>query len=633
MRLLYKLLLILLVVTFIPMTVTGYLLNKVSQKEISRDISEIQRLTALNLSVQIKEYMLSVQKNLASAFDGIPLIESESPIKIKILRWGINQNLWDFRIMSLLHPDGKFVMDSQYLPSNLIPSDHQSEIMVTEEDVAVHHNHINYLDSINSGEEIFSPVYWNQRRKEPLITHTYALRDRPSGEIRYLISAEISLKRIQALISQINLGTQSLIYVVDEHRTMIASQPFKSRVENKEFLESVVSYVEKVSPKYFIGNIEFNYESTHGKKDLIIGAYSYIENLHWNVIIVQPKEFAMASSYTMQTRIILFSFITIIMACACGVIFVRSITKRVDKCVNGAHAIAKGDFGHKIELKSKDEIDVLAATFNDMGASLQESRTEIESWNKELKKLIEEKTKELKETQLQLIQSSKMTAIGQLGAGISHEINNPLTGILGQAQLLKRKLLKLQDTNEQIPGFIKYLDNIEKESKRCKVIINSLAKLSIREDSGMVLINLNEILKTLVILYENRLKKNNIILKLNFQEHLPTVKANETQIQQVFMNLITNAYQAMPNDGILEIITYSNDARDVIVEIVDSGKGIPYENLSRIFEPFFTTKEVWTNTGLGLSICYAIIQEHKGEITVESKVGKGSRFRVVLPAN
>jgi len=317
----------------------------------------------------------------------------------------------------------------------------------------------------------------------------------------------------------------------------------------------------------------------------------------------------------------------------CGLLFFKNITRRLESCVEGAHAIAKGDFDYKIEVKTGDETGVLAATFNDMGASLKESREEIESWNRELKKLVEERTQELRHTQSQLIQSSKMTAIGQLGAGIAHEINNPLTGILGQAQLLKRKIMKLNENENLMTSFMKYIDNIENESKRCKVIISNLLRLSYSDDMiGMGLINLNESLKNLILLFENRLEKRKINVNLQFQDNIPPVRAKESQIQQVFLNLITNSYQAMPEGGELRIITQSNGMKTVNVEISDNGKGIAEQDLDRIFEPFFTTKEVWTNTGLGLSVCYAVIKEHKGSIMVESKVGEGTKFSVSLPS-
>ena len=251
---------------------------------------------------------------------------------------------------------------------------------------------------------------------------------------------------------------------------------------------------------------------------------------------------------------------------------------------------------------------------------------------------LEKINRELQDAQAQLIQSAKMAAVGQLGAGVAHELNNPLGGILGYAQFMLDKLNRPEFGPNDFQSCKGYIESIERESIRCKKIVNNLLRFSRKSlVDRPELIDLGAAIEETLSLIGHQMKLRNVNITVNIQPNLAKTMGMINALQQVFTNLILNSQQAMPNGGELTItaenILDENTKRPtkVKVEFTDTGCGIPEENLHRIFEPFFTTKTE-KGTGLGLSISYQIIHEHKGTIEVKSQVGQGTTFSITLPA-
>lgn len=232
-----------------------------------------------------------------------------------------------------------------------------------------------------------------------------------------------------------------------------------------------------------------------------------------------------------------------------------------------------------------------------------------------------------KKLQRQLLQNGKMAAIGTLAGGVAHEINNPLGGVLAFAQLIMRDLPSDHKCQSD-------LKEIEEAALRCKRIVQDLLDFS-RQKSEDIKgpLQINEVIRKLLPLVKVQTKSSAIELKSGFADTLPLVKGCFHKLQQVFLNLITNAYQAMPKGGTLTVKTSFNASQNkVIVTIRDDGEGIPEEYLDKIFDPYFTSKEQGQGTGLGLAISYGIIQEHDGHIDLKTKIGQGTTFTVSFPA-
>jgi len=301
------------------------------------------------------------------------------------------------------------------------------------------------------------------------------------------------------------------------------------------------------------------------------------------------------------------------------------IVRPLQRMALATRQIAKGDLSHVVDVKSGDEIGQLADSFNRMTSELRAANEELVHWGKTLEKKVEERTRELRDIQEHLIQAEKLASIGKLAAGVAHEINNPLGGILIYSHLI------LEDTPKTGPHY-ENLKKIVKETTRCKDIVKGLLEFARPKEPEMVPTDIHDLLEKCLALMERHPLFQNIHLQTTFAPGLPRIVADGGQLQQVFMNIILNAAEAMNGNGTLILKTWVDPAREEIaVEFTDTGHGIKDEDKKRLFEPFFTTKEVGKGTGLGLAISYGIIQKHRGDIEIRSEAGRGATFIVRLP--
>jgi signal transduction histidine kinase/CheY-like chemotaxis protein len=294
--------------------------------------------------------------------------------------------------------------------------------------------------------------------------------------------------------------------------------------------------------------------------------------------------------------------------------FLRRITQPLRELRDLAETVGRGDFSRKIERFSNDECGELAEAFNRMTSNLQASRNELE-------KTVET----LKNTQAQLIQSEKLSAVGQFVAGVTHELNNPLTAVIGFADLLGSL-----ETSEKSRH---HLEVIARSARRCHKIVQSLLGFARQHEPERRLVEVNQSIGDALEIMAYDLRTSNITVVKELADGLPEIMADPHQLQQVFVNIFGNARQAIEpfrRDGEIVVRTRLADAR-VQIEFQDNGPGIRPDSLSRIFDPFFTTKPVGKGTGLGLSLSYGIIQEHGGKISVRSQVGHGALFLIELP--
>ncbi len=231
---------------------------------------------------------------------------------------------------------------------------------------------------------------------------------------------------------------------------------------------------------------------------------------------------------------------------------------------------------------------------------------------------------ELEQTRIQLLQTAKMASVGELAAGVAHQLNNPLGGITLFSQLIVEDYTLPKEA-------IKDLKRIQRDAKRCTDTVQELLKFSRQTTNEMHPENINQLLKETLILIEDQTLFQNIEIKKDFQESLPFVLVDIQQIKHLLMNIILNSADAMEGKGILSLFTSIGPLKDrVLIKITDTGPGISEDNLLKIFDPFFTTKEQGKGTGLGLSMAYRIVEDHGGKLSAESKEGKGTSFIIEL---
>jgi len=298
-----------------------------------------------------------------------------------------------------------------------------------------------------------------------------------------------------------------------------------------------------------------------------------------------------------------------------------------------AGGIAEGRYGETIPVRGQDEVSELSAAFNRVSVSLQEASREISEWNRTLEMRVEEKSQELEKIHRHMVDVEKLAAVGQLAAGVAHELNNPLSGIMGYSEIaldVCRGKPAEEITPDDLKKMIAYFEHIGTLTQRCRSIIIDMLTFARQHKEEPRETRLNDLLGETLVFLDKPMSKRKVSVVREFQEGLPVFQANPVQLQQVFTNLVLNAVQAMPGGGTLTVRTRRSG--DVLqAEFADTGTGISPELRKRIFEPFFTTKPVGEGTGLGLSVSYGIVRKHGGDIYVESETGRGSVFTVVLP--
>lgn len=335
-------------------------------------------------------------------------------------------------------------------------------------------------------------------------------------------------------------------------------------------------------------------------------------------------------------------------------VFVLSnrLVRPIEALVAAMKRVKAGRVSQIPDLQSADEIEYLVRSFNDMARNISEAKKALELRLQELHRA----NQEIKQTQSTLIQSAKMASLGQIVAGVAHELNNPIGFIYSNMHHLIEYLGKIkellgayQELHDSLPEaersaiekriqaldiefILKDIDDLTKScldgAKRTKDIVLGLRLFSRMDEATFKPTDIHEGLRSTLKLLGTQVK-DRITVHEEYGE-LPPVECNLSQLNQVFMNLLSNAAQAIEGKGDIWIRTY-RDGDEAVIEIEDSGQGIAPEAVERIFDPFFTTKKVGEGTGLGLSIAYGLVQKHRGTITVKSKPGVGTRFTISLP--
>ncbi|HEY5995819.1 MAG TPA: ATP-binding protein, partial [Candidatus Deferrimicrobiaceae bacterium] len=286
-----------------------------------------------------------------------------------------------------------------------------------------------------------------------------------------------------------------------------------------------------------------------------------------------------------------------------GILVVRAI-RPLKQLTRLAGEISEGRYGETIPVQGDDEVAELAGAFNRMSMSLDQAVRENQAWNQTLENRVAEKTSELEKFQLGMIEVEKMAAMGQLAAGVAHELNNPLSGIMGYSELaieLFRDKPRESITAADIDRMLAYFGSIDELSQRCRAIILDMLKFAREHDEEISDVQVNDLLQRTLVFVQKQLTEGSIEIERDLDDGIPVIRGNAMQLQQVFTNLILNAAQAMPEGGRLTLRT-GRTPEAITVAVSDTGSGIPPDLLQRIFDPFFTTKPVGEGTGLGLSV-------------------------------
>lgn len=320
--------------------------------------------------------------------------------------------------------------------------------------------------------------------------------------------------------------------------------------------------------------------------------------------VKRSKQIAVLYKKRVENYFILFFGVGILLLSIISINMYKTITNPLRKMEQAAKIIGQGNLDYEVEIRDKNEFQNIAESFNQMAS-------------------------DLKEFHIKMTQMGKMAAIGELAGGVAHEINNPLTGILGNAQILLKKNI----SDEKV---VKLLQKIERASIRCRDIVADLLDFSRKEEAEKKVMDINKVIDDTFSFCETEIHSKNIELIKKFSTKKLNANVSPRNIQQAFLNIINNAIQSMNSGGRLVIATETinrDNIEYVSIKFEDTGCGFNEETAKHLFDPFFTTREVGEGTGLGLSLTYRIVKNHKGFLSAYSKgLGAGAIFTVVLPA-
>lgn len=583
----FKILLTLLVVITIVVSMITFIMANLFHKDKTAYIHDLTSTTSLNAASKTETLMVGYRERL-QVFTRL-MLDRSIPARAKNRL--LQKTFTDFEdfVSITLYQKGRepvTVFDARML----------QKLGLTAQDIERYRQeHPLPLSDILAGEDIV--LNSTQSSQLPVMTLAIANRD-PDDREQTVVSARILLDQLHRLSQQSQVFET---YITTADGTLLA-HPDRKKVAQKDHFILPFELAELFNSDR-MGSVR---EYSRDGNDFIAG-FTPIRFGRLVAISQVPKSAAYLTARELVTNMLILSLALLIFSALLSLVWSRLITRPLEKLSFATQELGKGQFDVTIEATSRDEIGDLADSFNTMATEL------------------DYREKSLKETQEALVQSEKMSAFGQLGAGIAHEVKNPLAGILGLAQLSLRKL----DADSPVHQNVAL---IEKETKRCQMIMENLLKFARKEEVAFDAIDINKVIIDATAIVEHQLSINQVKLIREIDENLPRVEGNANQLQQVLMNLMINAQQAMKNQtGTVTVRSMPGGNENIKIEVQDNGPGMTAELRDKIFEPFFSTKPSGEGTGLGLSVSYGIIKEHDGTITVHSKPGEGATFTIVLP--
>jgi signal transduction histidine kinase len=610
MKLYQQLILFMLAATVLPLAVVGFLLLSRAEAELAERISSEQRALAVATAESVDASLMKTVDAMAlvvESWDWGGLTEEELHGALSLVYRQSSAVSAVLRLDARGEPLGRPVFSERGEDG---PDGHPGfdPAFLTKLTQAVP---VSLLRHGEKGQAALGQVYAHSRSQRAAVAVAIKLE---TGETAPFVLAEIVFQDLEKLLAHKAKGTLARIDLVDSTGLILASSDSSRRMKKLE-----ASVIPRVRP----AGVETVHSFRTAAPDLRVSAARVSGKLDFDVVVSVDEAAALAPVHSMRRTVLMSIGAALMVLLALGALYTRRITQRLSAVVGGVEAFSRGELDRRVQVEGDDEISALATTFNHMGAELEAARARLMRWNDDLRLKVDEAMAELKAAQVQLLEAQKLAAVGQLGAGVAHELNNPLAGILGYVQLM---LMSRPDNDPDLDT----LRKVEQSAKRCKEITQNLLRFSQqRAQADLRAVDLNSVVRDALALTENQMKGEGITLVTELSAQPVRVKADPGHTSQVVLALVSNARTAMLKTSrkVLTVRTGERDGKGFL-EVEDSGKGIAPEHLNRIFEPFFTTKDVWSNVGLGLSVAYRVVSEAGGTIDVKTEVGTGSCFTV-----
>ncbi len=421
-----------------------------------------------------------------------------------------------------------------------------------------------------------------------------------------ILAAELSLAQLSRQMRQTSQAGTIAYLATREGRLLAQPEPFQLSAEERALLTTG-------SPGQLV-------HRSDGQRWL--AAASPVGSLGWLVVVAQREALALRPAVLVRQYTLFWVAVSLVLVLVLGALLSRRVTEPMKQLREGVQALRLGR-AVSAEVDSDDEIGELARSFNQMAAEIVRRDEEIRRWNAELQQRVDERTAELKTAQDQILRARRLAALGSLGAGMAHELNNPVTAITGVAALLRKELAGTPQEES--------LRTLQEQARRVSTIVGNLRAFADQERAqpGRRFPLHSSVLAALD-LYEEQMRAHGIALSTDIKRC--EAQGDPAQIQEAIAHIVQNAISAMPSGGTLKVTLGDVNGDALKLSVSDSGKGIPAAMRDRIFDPFFTTKEGVGAVGLGLSISHSIVEAHHGKLMVDSAEGHGATFTIVLPA-
>ena len=620
-----------------------------TSRALESELEERAKDNAANIMDKLERFMFERMQDSKIIASSLPFKEAVLDLKKITLRLIDYRNDWrTYSSISFYDLSGKRLADT-------------SGLMIGE----VEKNRPFFKDAIANGISTGSEVDLSISDMAPTTYFSSIVKNR-AGEAIGVIVTRVPLYRLRDILTETE---RFKIDLIDKdgrilYSTRAGSHAFKEHFSDEVVLGKMVANAKTGFTTMHQHEDGWSHYNAFARED---GYLDYKGN-GWAIVLWVPDVFIAGPLKALKFEAGALFFLAVALSTLLAAYLSSELAKPLSKLAAAAKEIGRGRLDIKLDYTKKDEFGGLATTFREMAheldvsdrevknlvEELQTSQEELENYSRTLEEKVDERTKKLAEnvvelkesknvmlslledtneakrkledTQARLVQAGKMAGIGQMAAGVAHEINNPLTSVLGFAQLM----LMEDGLDEKMKADLRI---IEKETKRCVGIIENLLNfarpLPIKKEAA----DLNRIIESTLQIVRYSLEREGIRVTLELDKSIKGILADEPRIKQVFLNIFLNAASAMPNGGTLYIETKDYKKGEVLASITDTGVGIPEDIRDKIFEPFFTTsyQQGRKGTGLGLSICYAIVKEHGGRLEFDSEVGKGTTFRVIMP--
>ena len=585
-----KISVILLAVGIVPVAVIGSLAYRASRDEVTTLVRHAQEQTADDLARQAEADVGHAAEALALSAQALPLDTFSKDELSEVLRIPYRQ-VAEVTAVALLDEKGDAVVPPVF------ERDAKREAPSLGQMAA----HVPLEQARSLGAAIGPPYRVENGTARVVI----AVR---SGS--HIVAAELSLRPISQRLEALN-ARGARVVLVDAKGAPLAGTTALSESEQALIAPRVLQS----------GTVE------RDGAEPALAAFAPVKVLNWGVLAEQPQSLALRAATRVRDYTLFWAAIGLLLAGALSMWLARGVSRPIAELSVAAKALSAGRYDAVTpNVEGSDELAEFAGTFRQMVKEIRRRDEEIGGWNRELQARVDARTAELKAAQDQILRTRRLAALGTLGAGIAHELNNPLTAVLGLAGMVRMSLGKDSPDAESLTELVN-------QAKRMSTIVSRLRDLTDAERDGSgARFALAQPVTACLAKLDARLAEHQVVLTTRFASGVPDVQGDAAQLEELVTHLVDNAIHAMPGGGRLEVAIADVDGQALKLTVTDSGRGISSAMQERIFDPFFTTKDDPTGVGLGLSTSHQIVQRHHGKLSVFSEPGRGSTFTVLLPA-